>query len=267
MYLRTTLKSIFNHKYLIKNFMVKDLKNRYQGSMMGFLWSIIHPLTTLAVYSLVFSWMLKMRVGMELGTNNFTLWMFAGLLPWIFFSETLSRATSVVLDNSNLIKKTVFPSEILPISLLLSNAVNFLIGFLILIGGMFFLGQHVSGLSLLYVLVYIFPLVLFTLGFCWLCASLNVFFRDLGQIVSVVLNIVFYASAIIYPIHVVPQKFQGWFFWNPLIHVVQGIRDALFKLQFIEDRELIYLYTFSIIVFCLGQYIFQKSKKGFVDVL
>ncbi|MNZ80733.1 Teichoic acid translocation permease protein TagG [compost metagenome] len=253
--------------YLIKNFMFKDLKNRYAGSMMGFVWSIIHPLTTLAVYSVVFSWMLKMRVGLELGTDNFTIWMFAGLLPWIFFSETLSRSTSVVLDNSNLIKKTVFPSEILPISLLLSNAVNFIIGLIILLGGMYLTGQSFSIVSLLYVIVYIIPLSMFTLGLSWLCSSLNIFFRDLGQLVTVILNIVFYASSIIYPITVVPNNVRDWFFINPMIHVVEGIRRGLFKSEFISIEGLMYLYLFSIFMFVFGQYIFQKTKKGFVDVL
>lgn len=267
MYLRTTIKSIFAHLYLIRNFMFKDLKNRYAGSMMGFVWSIIHPLTTLAVYSIVFSWMLKMRVGLELGTDNFTIWMFAGLLPWIYFSETLNRSTSVVLDNSNLIKKTVFPSEILPISLLLSNAVNFLIGFVILIGGIFLTGGDFSLVSLPFVIVYVIPLSLFTLGLSWLCASLNVFFRDLGQLVTVLLNIIFYASSIIYPVTVVPDKVKDWLFFNPMIHVVEGIRRGLFKLEFISNDGLLYLYIFSIFIFVFGQYIFQKTKKGFVDVL
>lgn len=267
MYLRTTLRSLFVHRFLIKNFMIKDLKNRYAGSMMGFLWSILHPLTTLAVYSIVFSWMLNMRVGLELGTDNFTVWMFAGLLPWILFSETLNRSTTVVLDHSNLIKKTVFPSEILPISLLLSNAINFIIGFVILLGGIYFTGGRFSLISIMYVFIYIVPLAMFTVGLGWLCGSLNIFFRDLGQIVTVILNIIFYASSIIYPLNVIPENLRAWFFFNPMIHVVEGIRDSLFKTELISNQELIYLYGFSIFMFVFGQFIFQKTKKGFVDVL
>ncbi|KGE20484.1 ABC transporter permease [Paenibacillus wynnii] len=267
MFLRTTLQSIVSHRYLIKNFMIKDLKTRYAGSAIGFLWSVIHPLSTLAVYSLVYSWMLNMRVGLEFGTDNFTIWLFAGLLPWIFFAETISRSTSIVFDNANLIKKTVFPSEVLPVSLLFSNLVNFLIGFFILICGIFITGGHISIASFLSIFIYIIPLMLMTLGFSWLCSSLNVFFRDLGQIISVVLNIIFYASAIIYPLNVIPQQARGWFFWNPLIHVIQGIRLSLFKGEIIGDLELIYLYCFAIVLFMLGQFIFQKTKKGFVDVI
>ena len=267
MYLRTTVKSILFNKYLVKNFMIRDLKNRYAGSMIGFVWSVIHPLTTLAIYSLVFSWMLNVRVGLEFGTDNFTVWMFAGLLPWIFFSETLSRSTSLVIDNTNLIKKTVFPSEVLPVSLLLSNAINFIIGFMILLAGIYFTGGSIEFVSLIYVLVYVLPLVLMILGFSWLCASLNVFFRDLGQLVGVLLNVIFYASAIIYPLNVIPEKFREWFFWNPLVHVVDGMRLSLFKSELSNRDGLLYLYVFSLLIFVIGQYIFQKTKKGFVDVL
>ncbi len=267
MYFRTTLKSILANRYLIKNFAVKDLKSRYAESAMGFIWSIIHPLTTLAVYSLVYSWMLNMRIGSELGTTNFTLWLYAGLLPWTFFAETLSRSTSMVLDNANLIKKTIFPSEILPVSLIISNAVNYIIGFVILVTGIYITGGYIAPLSIMYIFIYIVPLIMLVLGLSWLCASLNVYFRDLGQIVSVLLNIIFFASTIIYPISVVPERFQKWFYINPMVHVVEGMRDSLFKVQLIDKSSLIYLYSFAIIVFLLGQYIFQKTKKGFVDVL
>ncbi|MHA7965775.1 ABC transporter permease [Paenibacillus sp. CAU 1782] len=247
--------------------MIRDLKNRYAGSMMGFVWSIIHPLTTLAIYSLVFSWMLNVRVGLEFGTDNFTVWMFAGLLPWILFSETLSRSTTLVIDNTNLIKKTIFPSEILPVSLLLSNLINFSIGYIILLFGIMLTGGSISFISIVLSITYFFPLIMMTLGFSWLCSSMNVFFRDLSQLVGVLLNIVFYASAIIYPLSVIPEKVRGYFFWNPLVHVVEGIRSSLFKAELIQNEKLIYLYVISLIIFLSGQYIFHKTKKGFVDVL
>lgn len=253
--------------YLIKNFMIKDLKNRYSCSVIGFIWSIIHPLTILAVYSVVFSWMLKMRVGVDFGTDNFSIWLFSGLLPWTFFAESLSRSTTVVMDNANLIKKTVFPSEILHVSLLLSNGINFLIGYVILMLGVFFTGGHIYLMSFIYILVYLLPLILMILGLSWLSSCLNVYFRDFGQLITVILNIWFYATAIIYPITVVPEKFKVFFFWNPLLHVINGFRAGVLKGMLIDIPSIIYLYSFSIFIFFIGQLLYQKTKKGFVDVI
>jgi len=267
MHIKLTFESIFTNRYLIKNFMIKDLKNRYTGSVMGFLWTIVHPLTILTVYSLVFSWMLKMRIGEELGTSNFSVWLYAGLLPWLLFAETLGRSTTTVLDHANLIKKTVFPSEILHVSLLLSNLVNFFIGFVILICGVLITGSSLHIVSLIYSIIYILPLLLLTLGFSWLCSALNVFFRDLGQLVSVILNIWFYATTIIYPVSVVPETIRGYFFWNPLVHVIEGMRASILKGALGSSEGLLYLYIFSVGIFVIGQFVFQKTKKGFVDVI
>jgi lipopolysaccharide transport system permease protein len=267
MKLKTTLRNIFSNYFLIKNLTKKDLKIKYSGSAMGLIWTIIHPLMLLIVYSVVFSWMLKVKVGMELGTNNFTVWLFCGLLPWIFFADSINRSTSIVIDNTNLIKKTTFPSEILPVVILLSNGINFLIGLVILIITILITGHHFYISSLFIMAVYILPLILFSLGLSWLMSSLNVFLRDIGQIVAVIINLWFYLTTIIYPKSVIPTKYQGVFFWNPLTHVVEGVRSALLKNQFTGITELIYLYLFSIVAFVFGQYIFQKLKKGFVDVL
>lgn len=267
MYIKETLKSIYKNMYLIKSLSLKDLKSRYSGSIMGFLWTIIQPLVTLTVYSVVFSWMLNMKVGLETGTDNFSVWLFTGLLAWIFFSETLSRCTSIIIENSNLIKKTLFPSEILHISILLSNGVNFLIGLAILAVAIIITGAKVSLSGIFILMIYIIPLTLITLGLSWIASCLNVFFRDFGQLVTVILNVWFYANAIIFPISVVPDEFKPLFYYNPLFQIVDGFRLGLFKGQFLDIGAMMYLYVIAIIVFIIGQYLFQKTKKGFVDVL
>ncbi|MDI4650294.1 ABC transporter permease [Cohnella hashimotonis] len=266
MHVGTTLRSLYSNKFLIRNFVLKELKNKYAGSFLGFLWSLVHPLTIMGVYSVVFSWMLKTRLGEEVGTSNFPVWLYAGLLPWTLFAESLSRATSSVLDHANLIKKTIFPSEILPVALLLANCVNFLIGLTILlcfnliVGGSFTWGVFLIG-------VYFIPLFLLTLGMSWIVSCLNVYFRDMGQLVGVFVNIWFYATTIIYPLSVVPQRLHPYFQLNPLVQVVEGFRSALFKGQLISDNKLIYLYASSFVLFIVGQFLFQKTKKGFVDVI
>lgn len=262
-----SLKNLFQHRYLIKSLTKKDLKVRYAGSVLGFLWSIIQPLTLLLVFSFVYSWMMKVRLDSDLGTENFTVWLYAGLLPWTFFAESISRSSSVVVDYTNLIKKTVFPSEILPLVIICSNGVNFCVGFIILLSSLLLVGIPIYFTSLLYVLIIFLLLIMMILGISWIVSCLNVYFRDLGQIVAVLLNIWFYLSAIIFPMSVVPEKYRGLFFWNPLTHVIDGFRMALLNNQLLNFEGLQYLAISAIVLFLAGFYLFQKTKKGFVDVL
>jgi lipopolysaccharide transport system permease protein len=262
------LKKIYVQRGLIRNFVIRDLRSRYIGSFMGFFWSIIHPIVLLVSYTFVFAVVFRVRPIPLSGTDNFPLFLFCGILPWLFFSDTLQRSSTTIIDNSNLITKTLFPSEILPLSILLSGLVNHLIGFGILLVMLLWVMGKVSVFILL-TPVYLFFLMLFTLGLSWLVSGLNVFVRDISQILSVILTFWFWFT----PIFFTPEQVTrlGWLLklmrLNPLAYVVLGYRDCILRKQAPELSSLLILAAISLLVFILGGLFFRNIKREFVDVL
>ena len=189
-------RGVYQNNYMIRSMVVRDLKARYIGSSLGFFWSIIHPLTQIIIYYFIFSVVLKIRLGPQYGGTDFAVWLIAGLLPWFLVAEVLNRSPGAVLEQSAIISKTVFPSELLPLTQLLSAITNHLIGLLIFMGFLMLSGYEPS-LRMLLILPIMFITGLFTLGIAWTLAALNVFLRDIGQFVGVVVNIWFYLNPII----------------------------------------------------------------------
>lgn len=260
------LRKIYIQRGLIRNFVVRDLRTRYIGSFMGFFWSVIHPIVLLVSYTFVFSVIFGQRPMPDSGTTSFPLFLFCSILPWLFFSDTLQRSSTVVIDNANLVTKTMFPSEILPLTILLAGLVNHLIGFAILLGILFFTLGKVS-IYILLVPVYFLLLMLFTLGISWLVASLNVFVRDISQVLSVILTFWFWFTPIFYSPDRFPAKLAFLVRWNPLAHVVTGYRDCLLRMRMPNLKILALLAVGSCLVFAAGGLFFRKTKREFVDVL
>jgi lipopolysaccharide transport system permease protein len=262
------LRKIYVQRGLIKNFVIRDLRSRYVGSFMGFFWSVIHPIVLVVSYTFVFAVVFKQRPIPQSGTTFFPLFLFCGILPWLFFSDTLIRSSSAIIDNANLITKTLFPSEILPLTILLSGLVNHAIGFGILLVMLFWVAGKVSVFMLL-IPFYLFFLMLFTLGLSWLTSSLNVFVRDVSQILSVILTFWFWFT----PIFFMPEQVTNlkWLLvlmrMNPLAYVVSGYRDCILPNRVPEMGSLLILAASSLFVFILGGLFFRNIKREFVDVL
>jgi lipopolysaccharide transport system permease protein len=252
---------------LIRNFVVRDLKARYIGSFMGFFWSVIHPLVLLSSYAFVFMVIFGVGAPPDSGTNNFPLFLFCGILPWLFFQDTLQRSSTVIIDNANLITKTVFPTEILPLTVLLAGLVNHLIGFAILLCFILFVIGKISVFILL-IPVYLAVLMLFSLGLAWFISSLNVFIRDISQVLTVILTFWFWFTPIFYA--KIPPKYSKYSFillWNPLANTVTGYRDCLLRMR-MPDLELLGLHALAAAaVFVTGGLFFRYIKREFVDVL
>jgi lipopolysaccharide transport system permease protein len=259
------LRKLKQHRGLIRNMVIRDLKSRYVGSAMGFFWSVIHPLVLLVSYTFVFSIVLKQPLGPSAGTSSFAIYLFCGILPWLVFQETLARSSNIIVDHANLITKTLFPAEILPLSVLVANLVNHFIGlgiFLALV--VFYLGK-VSVLFLLFP-VYLFALSLFALGLSWIVSSVQVFLRDTTQIVTVVLTFWFWFTPIMFD----EKRLQKWAFImriNPLAEVVSAYRKCFLSLELPTLKGLVYLYAIAIVVFILGGLFFRYTKRSFADVL
>lgn len=254
------------NSYMIRTMVIRDMRARYMGSFLGFFWSVIHPLTQLLIYYFVFAVVLKMRLGPEYGGTNFAVWLIAGLLPWMLFAEAVTRAPNAVLDQSNLVKKMVFPSEIFPIVNLTAAIVNHLIGLAILLGFLVLSGYGLS-FKIVLILPYLLLTALLVLGISWLLSAVNVFLRDIGQIISVVVNIWFFLTPVIYPPNLIPESVRWLFGLNPMLYVVDGYRAALLGKTEIDISGMAYVLVVALAIFALGGMTFKRLKPAFADVM
>lgn len=245
----------------------REVLGRYRGSMLGLLWSFFNPLFMLAVYTFVFSVVFKARwnTGSDSKTE-FALVLFSGLIIYNLFAECISRAPSLVLNNPNYVRKIVFPLEILPAITLLSALFHTLIslGVWLMAHVVFFGFPHIT---VLYLPLVILPFILFIMGLSWALASLGVFLRDVSQFIGTITTILLFMSPIFYPASALPEGFRQWLYLNPLTPVIEQARDVLFWGKQPDMALLGTYWIASIIVAWLGFAWFQKTRKGFADVL
>jgi ABC-type polysaccharide/polyol phosphate export permease len=260
------LKKIYVQRGLIRSFVVRDLRARYVGSFMGFFWSVIHPIVLLVSYTFVFSIIFGLRPLPDSGTTSFPLFLFCSILPWLLFQDTLQRSSTIVIDNASLVTKTLFPTEILPLTVLLAGLVNHLIGFAILLVVILATVGKISAVILLLPL-YLLTLMLFTLGLAWLVSSLNVFVRDISQVLSVILTFWFWFTPIFYSTERFPAKLLFLVRWNPMAHIVTAYRDCLLRMRQPDLGAFAVLALVSFLVFAAGGMFFRYTKREFVDVL
>ncbi|MBE8599654.1 ABC transporter permease [Pseudomonas cyclaminis] len=259
--------SPWRHRELLVSMVQRDVIGRYRGSIMGLLWSFLNPLFMLLVYTFVFSMMFKLRWPQGSGSRTeFALLVFAGLLVFNVFSECVSRAPGLIISNANYVKKVMFPLEILPwvvLGAVLFHTVASLVIWLVF--HLVFFG--LPPLTSLLLPLVLLPLVLFTLGISWLLASLGVYLRDVGQMVGVLTTALMFVSAIFYPTSAFPEAYQGLLHLNPLTQVVEQTRDVLFWGIVPDPFTWAYGLLVASTVAWLGFTWFQKTRKGFADVL
>jgi lipopolysaccharide transport system permease protein len=252
------------HRRTIEAFVRRDIQSRYVASVMGGSWAIIQPLVLLALYTFVFSHVLRVRLGGS-GTTGFALYLFCGMLPWLAFAEGVTRSASVILEQAPLIRKVVFPSEILPAYVVVSALVTEGVGLAILLAAVALsqgLGWTLAALPVVVALQ-----LLFTLGVAWLLASLNVFLRDIGQGLGLVMTLWMFLTPIFYPPEMIPARFRWLLELNPLYHVVQAYRDLVLDQRLPAPAQIAFLAVVALATFVLGYGVFRRSKHAFVDVL
>ncbi len=259
--------SIINNRNLIMDLTKREVLSRYRGSMMGLLWSFFNPLFMLAVYTFVFSVVFKARWNLESDSKTeFSLVLFAGLIFFNLFGESINRAPTLIVNNSNYVKKVVFPLEILSVVTVFSALFHGLIslGVWLLVYLLFFGLPHAT---VLYLPIVILPFLLFVTGLSWALASLGVFLRDVSQFISTVITVLMFMTPIFYPVTALPEEFRKWLYFNPITPVIEQARDVLYWGKQ-PDFALVGIYTLSSAVFAwLGFAWFQKTRKGFADVL
>jgi lipopolysaccharide transport system permease protein len=260
-------RSLFNNYGLIVNLIQREIQGRYKGSVVGILWSLIHPVFMLAIYTFVFSVVFKARWnnGNESRTE-FALVLFAGLMVFNFFAECLNRAPTLIINNVNYVKKVVFPLEILAFVAIGSALFHFAISLIVwLIAYVVFYGiPHTSILLLPFVLI---PLMFFTTGIVWIFSALGVFLRDIAQLIGMVTTVLMFLSPIFYPISALPEKYRFYLQLNPITPSIEFLRDILYWGVVPNPIALLILFIMSLFFAWLGFLLFQKTRKGFADVL
>jgi lipopolysaccharide transport system permease protein len=255
---------------LLRTLVRRDLEGRYKGSVLGNLWPLVNQLSQLLIYTYVFSIVLKVKLSLhDVPENNFTfgLWLFAGLLPWIAFTGGLTQAASSVISQPNLVKKVVFPLFLLPLVPVLSLFIESAFGLMALI---FFvaLSTHTLHPTLaLLPLVWVTQLLL-TAGLAYLTAGLTVFLRDIPQTLTVLLNLWFYVTPIIYPASAIPEKFRRLVFWlNPISTISEVYRDIVLVGKITHWLEWGVSTAISALIFLCGLIVYQRLRRVFADVL
>jgi len=252
------LKETIKFKNLIYNLVSRDLKVKYKGSILGFFWSLLNPLAMLIVYTIAFKYIIRIRV------EDFPLFFLCGFLPWTFLSLSLSMAVSSIKDNANLVKKVYFPREILPLSIVLSSLVQFLLTFVILIPALL-LFKIKLGLPILFLPFIILFQLSFTLGLSLILSALNVFFSDVRHLLEIFLQIWFWLTPIIYPVSLVPERFQAIYKLNPAVLFVESYRNSLLYNKALTLTELLSLFVVGVVFLMLGQLVFSSYSRKFAE--
>jgi lipopolysaccharide transport system permease protein len=262
------IRDMHKHRSLIRQFLWKEVIGRYKGTHLGLLWSLLNPLLSLAVYTLVFGVILKAKFdpASNLGTSEYALHLFCGIVLFNCFGVVASRAPLSIVDQPNLVKKVLFPLQILPVAILGGSLANAGFGLLILLGAMIILSGGISPSALLFPLTLI-PLCALSLGTGWFLASLGVFIRDVGQAMGLVLQLLFFASPVIYPLSAAPAGFQWVLRLNPLTTILEEARHTLLLSQSLNWGWWFAVTAVSIFIMQFGYVWFMKSKRVFADLL
>ena len=256
---------LVNQREIIWAMALREMQTRYAGTLAGLVWSVVHPLMTILIYWFVFSVGFRIQ---PMGNIPFIVVFLCGLIPWMAFSETISASTNAVTANAHLVKKTTFPTEILPVVHLVASMVTQLIMLAILAVLMAVNGISFSPYNLQFV-YYLLGMSVFCVGLGWMVSALNVFYRDVGQIVTVLLNMWFWLTPIVWPLKMLPDRCQFFIKLNPIYYVVQGYRASFFRhTWFWENWQLGgYFWAVSLVMFLAGGLLFRKLKPDFPEVL
>ncbi|MBF0256438.1 MAG: ABC transporter permease [Gammaproteobacteria bacterium] len=259
--------SPWRHRQLIAALVKREVLARYRGSALGMLWSFFNPLFMLAVYTFVFSVVFKARWdGGESSKSEFALLLFAGMIVFNLFADCINRAPGVIIANTNFVKKVVFPLDILPWVTLLAALFHLSISLGVwLLFHLIFFG--LPSLSLALFPLVIMPLALMILGLSWFLASLGVYLRDVGQIMGVLTTALLFLSPIFYPVAALPPAYQTWIHLNPLTPVIEQARQVLFYGGSLALYPWAIQFGLGLLIAWLGYLWFQKTRKGFADVL
>lgn len=261
-------KSLWHHRQLIVQMTKREVVGRYKGSVMGLAWSFFNPVFMLAVYTFVFSVIFKSRwgVGGEESKTQFAVVLFVGMIVHSLFAEVLNRAPSLILGNVNYVKKVVFPIEILPVIAMGAALFHSLISLGVLLAAFVLFNGYLQWTAIFTPIV-IMPMLILTLGLAWMLASLGVFLRDVGQTIGIITTIMLFLAPVFYPITALPEEMRPWLMANPLTFIIEQMREVLIW-GHLPNWLGLGAYTLAATAIAWAGYAwFQKTRKGFADVL
>ncbi|WP_064572743.1 ABC transporter permease [Cupriavidus gilardii] len=260
--------SVWRNRGLIHQMTRREILGRYRGSVMGLTWSFFNPILMLAVYTFVFSVVFKARwgVGTEETKTQFAIVLFVGMNIFGLFAETLNRAPTLITSNTNYVKKVIFPLEVLPVVALGAALFHTLIGVMVLMAALTITQGSIPASALALPLIMV-PLLLFSLGLGWIFSSLGVYVRDVAQTVGIATTVIMFLSPVFYSVHALPEGYRKVLLFNPLTFIIEQARAAVVFGHW-PDWLLLAAYTLgSAVVAWLGYWWFQKTRRGFADVL
>jgi lipopolysaccharide transport system permease protein len=256
---------LHERRSLIQELVRRDFETRFVGSAAGWMWTLIHPLVLLLSWVFVFQYCLKVPPPPGAG-DSYTLYLFCGYLPWLLFQDTVQRSSVSLLEQSSLITKTVFPSEILPVTIFLSSLTSHAIAVALTAVVVFLLKGHFSVLLIL-LPIYTLLLGVFAIGVAWIFSSLQVYLRDTAQFVVVILTGWFWLTPIFIDEQLFPEGARFLVHWNPVAYVVKGYRQRLLMYEMPNWQEIAILAAAAFGLFFVGGLVFRHLKRGFADVL
>ena len=262
-------KSLWRNRQLIVQMIKREVVGRYKGSAMGLAWSFFNPIFMLMVYTFVFSEVFKARwagVGGDESKTQFALVLFVGMIVLGLFSEVINRAPGLILSNVNYVKKVIFPIEILPVVAMGAALFHSLISLTVLLTAFAFFNSYLHW-TVTFIPLVLLPLVVLTLGLSWILASLGVFIRDVGQTIGLDTTVLMFLSPVFYPVTALPEKVRPFIMANPLTFIIEQAREVLIW-GHLPNWIGLGVYTLvAIVIAWLGYFWFQKTRKGFADVL
>lgn len=253
-------KKIYDYRELLKTNVKKEIRGKYKNSFLGVLWSFLNPLLQIAVYAIVFPLILKND------QPNYVIFLCSALIPWTFFSTTFTRSAATIIENGNIIKKVYFPREIMPISIVTSEAVNFLISTIIIVAFVLLYGLGLTKYIIYYPLVLLVQ-YLFLLAISLVVSCITVYIRDLQHLIGVALQLLFYATPIVYAGDTIPEQFRWILNINPMTHIINGYRDIFYNQVRPDIMNLLVLGVIMIVACAIAYMIFNKLQKGFAEEL
>lgn len=255
------LKEIYAYREMIFSLVKRDLKGRYKGSALGFLWTFLNPLFQLAVYTMVFS------IIMRMGIKDYYLFLFVALIPWIFFSTSLSGGASCIMTQQDMVKKIYFPREVLPISYVTSQFINMLLSFIVIFVVLIFAGYRLNLLAILCLPVVMVVEYILALGLTMIMCALTVYLRDLEYVLGIITMAWQFLTPIMYSMDYVPEKYRWVFSLNPMTYVIVAYRDILYYGKVPELKNLLSAIVIGIIALVIGWLVFERLQKHFVEEL
>ena len=253
-------KNIYQYRELLKTNIKKEIRGKYKHSFLGVLWSFLYPLLQLAVYAIIFPLILRNT------QDHYVIFLCVALIPWNYFTTIVTQSTGTIIANGDIVKKVYFPREILPISVVTSQLVNFLISTIIILAFVLFSGMGISKYILFYPVILLIQYI-FSIGVAFIVSSATVFLRDLEHLISIAMMMLFYATPIAYSADTIPANFSFIITLNPMAHILNAYRDIFYYQRMPQLQTLAIIFAISVALFFVGYAIFNKLQKSFAEEL